>query len=161
MNVLVMLYYSFIHSRLSYGIQVWYNAPSYVTNKLNILQKRAVRIIKHAHRLSHTSPIFAELGILNLNCLYKQKTACYIHRVSNNPEIDIELYNYMETHKGIHGHSTRFGALITLPLYRRTKSQSCTLYSGCNIWNAIPDELKILSYYNFKKKCKTFLLMEQ
>jgi len=158
MNVRKMLYYSFIHSRLSYGIQVWYNAPSYIIDKLNVLQKRAVRIIKLADRLSHTVPIFVELGILNLKCLYKQKIACYIHRVTINPEIDMKLYNYMETHRGIHGHSTRFGALITLPLYRRTKSQSCILYSGCDIWNAIPNDLKILNCYNFKNKYKTYLM---
>jgi len=50
-NILIMLYNSFINSRLSFGIETWCGAPSSLTNKLNVLQKRAIRLVKGGDRL--------------------------------------------------------------------------------------------------------------
>ena len=52
------LYYSLIHSHLSYGILVWGNASQPALRQTTLLQKRAIRLINNAKYNSHTDPLF-------------------------------------------------------------------------------------------------------
>ncbi len=53
------LYFSFIHSIISYGISIWGPLISVNTlNRIKVLQKKAVRIIDHACYNANTAPIF-------------------------------------------------------------------------------------------------------
>ena len=52
-TALKTLYYTPIHSHLTYGIQAWGNASN--INKLMILQKRAVRILNKSGYRDHTN----------------------------------------------------------------------------------------------------------
>ena len=55
-DALKSLYYTLIHSHLTYGIQAWGNASC--IKKLFVLQKRVVRIINKIGYGGHTDPIF-------------------------------------------------------------------------------------------------------
>ena len=41
-NVLETLHFSLVPPLISYGIEVWYEAPNYLRNRMNIMKKRAV-----------------------------------------------------------------------------------------------------------------------
>ena len=55
------LYYTLIHSHMTYGIQAWGNSTS--ITKLGVLQKRVIRIINKKRYRSHTDPIFKSESI--------------------------------------------------------------------------------------------------
>ena len=64
-NILKSIYYSIFESHLNYCSIVWsQNVDS--SNRLFILQKKAIRTISFAARLSHTSPLFSKAKILKL-----------------------------------------------------------------------------------------------
>ena len=51
----------------------WYTPNTKTINRLNILQKKAIRIITKSRYNAHTSPLFKNLNILKLDDLYKKK----------------------------------------------------------------------------------------
>lgn len=68
---LFMLYNSLVLPHLSYGIQVWGSTYPSKLNRLEILQKRVVRIIDSADRIAPSSPIFKKYNILKITDLVK------------------------------------------------------------------------------------------
>ena len=69
-NTLKSIYYSLFHSHLIYGILVWGLAKPSMTNKVILLQKRAIRIIFKSDYLEHTDPLFKDLEILKCTDQY-------------------------------------------------------------------------------------------
>ena len=63
-STLKSIYHSLFHSHLSYGISVWGLAKTSLTQKVIILQKRAVRVVGNEDFLAHTGNIFSKLKIL-------------------------------------------------------------------------------------------------
>ena len=63
------LYYTLIHSHITYGIQEWGNVNT--ISKLVTLQKRTMRIIKNKGYRNHTDPIFKSQNILKIIDAYK------------------------------------------------------------------------------------------
>ena len=68
LNVIKQIYFSYVHSVLSYSIIFWGNAPS--SRTVFIAQKRIVRIIMHARTNESCRIMFCRLGILTLYCQY-------------------------------------------------------------------------------------------
>ena len=59
------IYFSYIHSYLSYANITW--ASTYATKlKKNLLQKRAVRSVFNEDRLSHSRPFLRKINALNV-----------------------------------------------------------------------------------------------
>merc|ERR1711911_92778 len=63
-TALKSLYNSLIHSHLNYCIPIWGSAAKSHLKKLELQQKRAVRIISNSNYNAHTVPIFKLLNIL-------------------------------------------------------------------------------------------------
>lgn len=68
-------YYALIESRLRYGIVLWGNACENHVNALRLALKSAIRVMSFAGRLEHSSPLFAQWGILQLQHLYVLRVA--------------------------------------------------------------------------------------
>ena len=64
-HILITIYNSLIHSYLIYGLLIW----GFKSGRVKILFKEAIRVIANCAYNSHTTPIFKELGILEINDL--------------------------------------------------------------------------------------------
>jgi hypothetical protein len=49
-----------------YAIEAWFNAPNYLTDKVVVLQKKAIRSVKGLQYNAHTEFHFTELKILKV-----------------------------------------------------------------------------------------------
>ena len=63
-----MLYYSLIHSHLTYTILIWGNDNKEILKK----QNQAIRIIYSKHYLSHSEPLFKFAKVLKDSDVYIQ-----------------------------------------------------------------------------------------
>ena len=70
------LYYTLIHSHITYGIQAWGNGN---TKKLDILQKRALRIINKKGYRSHTEPLYKSAKILKIVDVFKLQASLFMY----------------------------------------------------------------------------------
>ena len=163
LKVLLSLYYSLVHSHLNYGICVWGNAAEYEISKIFLAQKKAVRIISNAEYLAPTDPLFAKLGILKLDDIFKFQMAnlMWDHQQGNLPQC---FTNYFAKVESTHRFPTRMAKAnklsLNLAVNTKTHGQTMFKYQGSRLWNYIQD----LPFYNltmkkltFKKKYKKYM----
>lgn len=86
-EILLSLYYAFIHSHLSYCLSSWGNTYWSHIGHLERLQKQALRLITFNPFSSPSAPIFRSLSILPLRKLVSHKILIIMFRVLNH-----ELY---------------------------------------------------------------------
>ena len=122
-------------------------------DRLLTLQKRLVRIISGAHRISHADPLFYNLGRLKVDDLYTHSLWIFSHKLSRGllPKGMADLIG-----KNVHGHMTR-GA----------RSNFYVSHSDCRsirsiapkVWNSVPIKMRDSpSLASFKEKSKADLL---
>jgi len=75
-----MLFFAFVHSQLSYGIEIYGNTyPTYL-NKLNILNNKILRILQNARQDSRTTDQYNKFNTLTLTNLYKFNILLLVHK---------------------------------------------------------------------------------
>ena len=104
--VLVNVYHAFFSSHMRYNCQVWGLANNYITNRIFILQKAAIRIISFSQFRAHSAPLFANLKILTIFDLVKVLNILFVHDVLNKIVPDEVLECFKFTVKN-HDHYTR------------------------------------------------------
>ena len=70
-KTLISVYYAIFHSHLQYGCVVWSQSIAKNIKKINVLQKKCLRIINFAIYNSHTSSLFKDSQILKLDDIIK------------------------------------------------------------------------------------------
>ena len=112
-SILSSIYFALFKSQISYGLMAWGTACKYLTGKILLLQKRAVRIISNARFNDHTEPLFKQLQILKLSDLFKHQIASFMYEYDHNdlPEAFNSLF-----HKVNHSSTTRSTSLGKLAL---------------------------------------------
>ena len=158
-DVLRTLYFTFVHPHLLYGLEVWYGAPVCLSNKLSVLQKRAVRCVNGLDYGAHTGPAFRDMKLLPLCKLYEFCIGVYMFRTMRVVNYDRQLFNRLNALQDQHDHLTRNRLQIIIPRFNKATTQQCILYRGIVILNGISHKLDI-SVVCFKKFLKERLLAE-
>jgi hypothetical protein len=78
-NSLRLLYFSMIHSVITYGINIYGCANRTTLEKLIVKQKQAVRIISNATYRAHTAPLFKQQKILPVEKLIQFSNIKFMH----------------------------------------------------------------------------------
>jgi hypothetical protein len=78
------LYFSMVHSNLSYGISIYGCANTTNLEKLRKMQKKAIRLICNANFRAHTTPLFKEQKILPLDKLIEYSRIKFMHNFHFN-----------------------------------------------------------------------------
>ena len=105
-STLKSIYYSLFHSHMSYGIPVWGLAKTSFTQKVSLLQKRAVRVVAKAYFLAHTNPLFNDLNILKCPDQYLHSLATLMWDYDN--DLIPKTLNNLFNKKPNHSYQTRF-----------------------------------------------------
>ena len=74
-HILKIIYFSLINSHLNYGILLW----GFNLDRIENLQKKAIRIITHSYTLAHTSNLFKQLKILKVEDIFKMKQLIFYY----------------------------------------------------------------------------------
>lgn len=159
LNILYMLYCSLISPYICYAVEVWFCAPAYLTNKVNILQKKSVRCINRAEYNAHTEPFFTEMKLLKVADLHKYMIGIYMYKVVNVQGFDSDVLQSLTRFADVHNHATRQNGLYMLPRVNKEKFRGSIKYVGVNVWNEIPARIRdCSSIFKFKKHYKSYLL---
>jgi hypothetical protein len=133
------IYYSFIHSHLSYCPTILNCTNNNNINSLFKIQKKAIRIISKSNYNDHTGPLFKELRILPYALIIKQSKLKIMHAIhfeyapksftniwtkNANRNININLRN---------------NALYQLPFVRIEIFRKTPLYTLPAEWNVLGD----------------------
>ncbi len=152
-----LLYYTLIYPYLSTGLHLWGSTFKCHTDRISILQKKAIRVIAGAPRLEHTMPLFEKLHILPLTDLYRFSLGQFMYRqiYIHNPAAG--MFNVVYNNS-IHEHFTR-GAQKAHTIYRRTeKVRNSFLNVGPHYWSNLPLNISSAKTINaFNRSHKRYL----
>ena len=114
---LLTLYYSIVYPYIQYCNIVW--ASTYPNNlrRINILQKRAIRVINKSKFDAHTDPLFKNCCILKVNDIFLLQLGNFMYSYRNG--LLPEKFNGMfQSNNQIHSYNTRNAKAIRAPLCR-------------------------------------------
>mgnify|MGYP001553100430 CR=1 FL=1 len=135
-STLRMLYHAFLQPYFNYCLLIWGNAADIHLDKIIRLQKRAIRIVSRTHFLDHTTHHFAQLKILKLQDLYRQKCALFAYKVYSH-QFPTSFSNIFTMTVPNHTHNTRTVSqrTVNIPLYRTSMKQKTLKYQSIKLYN--------------------------
>ena len=98
--VKLKLYYSFIYSHLSYGIEIWGNScTTTMLKKLQTIQNNCVRCISLLKKFDNTAIAMKQLKILNIKNIVKYHTLKFYVLISKQHVSAITTWDIRKTNK--------------------------------------------------------------
>lgn len=140
-HILRLIYFSLVHSHLNYLVEVWGGRIGR-TNKLQILQNKALKAVYLLHRLFSTDELYrtASGGVLPIRFLHFFQTAVYVFKVNNKLLFSNILFRHID-----HDHNTRSHSNLATSYVRTNYGKQRISISGPNTFNKLPNELRILN----------------
>ena len=157
-RALVMLYYSFVHSCLTYGI----TAGTATQNQLREIEVKLNNIILTMtwnKKFSHVSLLCKKLGFLKLHNVYKLELDKFMHKLFKNKLPKLFNYDFTTINK-IHNCATRKPTRSNyfLPRVSKYAGQNKIEFRGAKLWKEICENLKNKPFNFFKKQLKKIFL---
>jgi len=150
------LYFSLIHPYLLYGVSLWGNTYKKHLHKIEILQKKAIRVLSGAKYNDHSLPLFQQASILRLSDIYQHQIGLLMYRFTRLllPEPMHTMYKYRQATQ-----ITRHSVDPILPKFSTALARRSFLYVGADIWLRLDVGIKNSKNAQcFKKSyCKTIL----
>jgi hypothetical protein len=89
---LISVYNAFILPYLSYCLLLWGNAGVTLLSRINVLQKRAIRLINCAAPLEHCAPLAKSINVLFIDDLFSLAVLCFMHNVMYGESVSRKLF---------------------------------------------------------------------
>ena len=137
LNILRIIYNALILPHLNYGILAW----GHQAKRLNMIQKRAVRILTASKYNSHTEPLFKQTNILTFSDICTLNEIKLYYKLINK-----QLPQYFnsftcEANSDIHGYNTRSQNKLHIPKTNHNFAQNNFRYRIIQTLNKLPDNV--------------------
>jgi hypothetical protein len=152
------LYFSMIHSNLSYGISIYGCANTTNLEKLRKVQKKAIRIICNANYRAHTTPLFKDQKILPLDKLIEFSRIKFMHNF-HFKQLPISFAETWITNATRNpDRILRNADDLYIPAHRVEFVRRLPLFSFPLAWNSAPGEKQNPRQHLYLKYLKTYML---
>ena len=132
------LYYSLVHSHLSYGVFLWGNALKKHLSKLEIQQKRAIRNVCNVKYNSPCSALFKSLKVPKLCDLYRINLLKFMYKsIKSN-----RMSTFSQRNIDIHDHNTRRRNDPHIVRRASKRASRSFVHEGPRLWSEISSLLK-------------------
>ncbi|KAL0861132.1 hypothetical protein ABMA27_009630 [Loxostege sticticalis] len=135
-------YHGHVSSVLDYGLLLWGNSVD--ADKAFKMQKRCIRVINAAWFLDSCVPLYRKFKILPLPCMYIRDVCIF---VKTYPKYFKKRSDVIPRQK-----REKFKHLLYQPPSHKDIYKKNICYMSIEIYNKLPDELKLLDGILFKKK---------
>lgn len=157
------LYYTLIHPHLIYCNIVWGNNYKIITEKIQILQNKSIRLIFKERNYISTTNLMTKFKILNISNIHKYQTGIFIFKYLHKllpPFFYSKLFQ--DKYKITYVIRTRNINNLSIPFASTTTRLFTIKFSGPRIWNNLPSRLKnINSISSFKNAIKNYFIINQ
>jgi hypothetical protein len=154
----LQLYYSFVSSRITYGIEIYGSCKIAHIRKIQTLQNKLLKVLFNLHYKTSTNFIHSNLKILKCTDMYNVAVLKFTYSVIN--EISILQFNeYYKKRNTMHSRKLRNQHLLDTPRYNNKFGQTSIRFQGAKLWNGLNDNIRqSMSLYTFKKAIKEFFI---
>lgn len=156
MDSLKLIYYSYIHSHLTYLNVIWSHTSKANMKDLFVLQKRAIKNIINVHP-RYPSALLFQQNYRSIYSIIVEELALYIYKVVNN----LIKHSYEPTQTSeIHDYNTRRRSHYAITNFKSNIRESNVYYKGFELFNKLPSEIRSQNQIKkFKKVLCDFLLI--
>ena len=157
LEVLRYLYNALILPYFQYSVLTW----GFKQNRLNKLQKRAVRVVSRSKYNAHTEPLFKKLNLLKLDDIFKLNILKTFFNYTNEtlPKYFSDMFSAVQAR---HGYNTRTHGHLQVTYARTASCQDCIRHFLPRFINDTDDNIisKAFShsYQGFSKYAKRSML---
>lgn len=146
LSVLKIYYFAYFHAVISYNIIAWGSSPE--TQRLFLLQKRALRYMFGLSSHETCKPYFTKYDILTIPSIFIYNLLIYVKKNIN------QFKRLTDTHD----YDTRGDNILEIPAHKHKKYENSPRYLAIKAYNKLPNNIKILSMPLYKKKIKKILV---
>ena len=142
-DCMIKVYKTTIEPYFDYCSLVWDSIDAALTNKLQVLQNRAARIITGASYLTvRTSDIFEQLNWEKLNERRMRQKAIMMFKIVNGmaPPYLVDMFSRKHSNKAYHMRGSNQD--LQLPKANTNYYRNSFAFTGTEVWNSLPIELK-------------------
>lgn len=137
------LYFSFIHSTLLYGLEVYGNTYISYLDNLMKLNNKILRIILNKPFRTHTVELYKAYDTLPINILHDFLLLKLVHRIfyykSSVPDVLVNCFSLATN--GAH-YTLRENLNLTVVRFNTCRGQRSFIYKGSKLWNGLPIDIK-------------------
>jgi hypothetical protein len=137
---LLTLYYSIVYPHIEYCNVVWASTYKHNLRRINLLQKRASRILNKCKFDAHTDPLFKKCSILKLHDIFFSQVGKFMYSCRNGllPE---KFHHMFQQNNQTHSYNTRNVRAIRMLLCRTNIRQFAIRFQGPKFFNLLPTDL--------------------
>ena len=131
-NVMVKLYYYFVHSHLTYALLAWGRSGSANAAKIECAHRRARKLLTDYNQ-----------KILTFHLIYDYFALLKAFN-TNTHNFHQYFVDKLSSHQPYHMLNTRHrtNSNFNTPLFNHSKTKKCYLYQVISIWNCLPNLFK-------------------
>ena len=158
-NTAIQLYYAFLYSRISYGIEVYGKAKSSILKPLQIIQNRVLKILTFKPSKYSTNILHRDLNLLKISDIYTLRTGTLIYKYTQNslPPIFNNILN--PSPPVVLNIQTRNNKFFSTTKQNNKYGHLMLNNCCCKLWQNIPLYIKGSKSLNlFKNNIRLFLL---
>ena len=140
------LYFAFIYSRISYGIQVYGSCSNKLLNKVQTLQNGLLKYFLNLKHRYHTNNLHIKLQILKVKDIYEVNILAFVRKclLHECPDLFHDYYSY-QNHR-----FQATGQKLLVPRTRIVLGSLSLKIQGASLWNnlnmIIKDKMKFKSF---------------
>ena len=139
LEMCLQVYYAIFFSHLTYGCNVWGLASEENINKIEVLQKKCVRIMSFAPFNSHTNELFINLKLLKVRDLIDMSHLKLVYDFLNN-RLPTDLRSLFRLASDVHTTTRELNSvvnnLIYIPAFKTiTYGKASLRYRCAKLWN--------------------------
>ena len=141
------LYFAFIYSRISYGIEVYGNNYKHSVTQIQTIQNKLLKLILNMDRMTSTNTLHSNLRILKVSDISKVKILLFVNNclLGSCPYIFI---SYFTSHRP--GYSLRSSGL-NVPRTRTVVGSLGVYCNGARLWNGLSEDINKFRHQKNKK----------
>ena len=149
-----IIYHGLVQSHFDYCRVVWGNCAKTLSDKLQRLQNRAVRVLTHSSYDADANQLFKELGWDNLETRHKKLKAEMVYKSLSDGLAPNYLFSkFIQRSDVITSYNLRDSDnKLAIPLPRTNYYKNRFGYSGAVLWNSLPSAARqATSLTNFRR----------
>ena len=140
------VYMALVESHLNYGIIAWGGALNCHIHKLEIMQKKFLKVLIGKNQLYSSELLFKESNVADLRQLFFAK--CVLEAYRENNTVVSTTYKTRQTDK----------KSMHVPKVNTSAAQRSWFFLGPRCFNGLPEHIKSLQKRQFQKELKKYIM---
>jgi hypothetical protein len=139
------IYFTFVHPRVLYGIEVYANTCGSYLDKLIKLSSKLLRILQNKTLSTPVFELYLEDNTLPIPQLHIQQLLLFVHKVVHHPDTLPAVFvknNYFIPNSQVHNYSTRDDKNLHLLNFSTNIGSRNAKFKAARLWNELPQFLK-------------------